>query len=286
MRGGQWQAYYLMGGLAAKGHRVRLLAPAGSPLLKAAQAQRLDARPLRGPFLSATDADLVHAHDARAHTLGLLSRRPLVVSRRVGFPIRRTLASRLKYRRASQYIAVSNYVKQVLEEGGVEPEKISVVYDGVSIGAAPIRSERRITALALDSDDPGKGKRIVEEAAAIAGVPVSFSKDLVRDLPDAAIFVYITDLEGFGSAVLLAMTAGTPVLASRTGGIPEAIEDGDSGLLTGNEPAAVAAGMRRLLDDREFAQALARRARARVEQCFALERMVSDTIRVYQRILS
>ena len=287
MRGGQWQALYLAAGLAAQGYRARLLAPAGSPLLQAAQAQRLDAKPLHAPFLlaGAGDAELVHAHDARAHTLALLSRKPVVVSRRVAFPIRRTLASRLKYKHAAHYIAVSNFVKQVLAAGGVEPEKLSVVYDGVPVGQAPIRSEHRITALALDSDDPGKGKRIVEEAAALAGIPICFSKNLVRDLPDAAVFVYITDLEGFGSAVLLAMAAGTPVLASSVGGLPEVIEDGDCGLLTGNEPHAVAAGLRRLLDDRTFARALATRARARVERCFPVERMVRETIRVYERIL-
>jgi len=286
MRGGQWQALYLMGGLAAAGHGVRLLAPAGSPLLKAAQARRLDARPLRAPFVMAPRFDLVHAHDARAHTLGLLIRKPVVVSRRVAFPIRRTLASRLKYRRAAHYIAVSHYVKDVLVAGGVEPEKISVIYDGVPAGETPIRSEHRITALAIDSDDPGKGKKVIEEAATLANVPVCFSKNLLRDLPDAAIFVYITDLEGLGSAVLLAMAAGTPVLASRVGGLPEAVEDGESGLLTSNEPRAVADGILRLLNDRKLAEALAGRARARVEQQFSLERMVNETVRVYERILS
>ena len=287
MRGGQWQALYLAGGLAAHGHRSRLLAPAGSPLLQAAQAQRLDARPRHAtfPLAGAGDADLVHAHDARAHTLALLSRKPVVVSRRVAFPIRRTVASRLKYKRASHYVAVSNFVKGVLVDGGVESEKISVVYDGVPVGEAPIRAEHRITALAIDSDDPGKGKRIVEEAATLADVPVCFSKNLARDLPDAAVFVYITDLEGLGSAVLLAMAAGTPVLASSVGGIPEMIRNGETGLLTSNEPREVAVALRRLLDDRNFAQTLAARARSRVEICFPVERMVQETIRVYERIL-
>ena len=288
MRGGQWQALYLARGLAAQGHRSRLLAPAGSPLLEAAHALRLDARPLHAPFLlaGAGDAHLVHAHDARAHTLALLSRKPVVVSRRVAFPLRRSVATRLKYRHAKHYIAVSNFVKRVLIDGGVEAERISVVYDGVPVDPSPLRSEHRITALALDSDDPGKGKKIIEEAAALAGIPVCFSKNLPRDLPDAALFVYITDLEGFGSAVLLAMAAATPVLASAVGGLPEIIQDGHTGLLTSNDPQAVAAGLRRLLDDRDFAQTLAARGRARVERCFPVERVVEETIRVYERILS
>ena len=74
MRGGQWQALYLLLGLAERGHRVRLLAPAGSPLLQAALAQQLDARPLRVKDLAGawSGADLIHAHDARAHTLAVL----------------------------------------------------------------------------------------------------------------------------------------------------------------------------------------------------------------------
>ncbi len=46
MRGGQWQALYLMRGLIAAGHRARLLAPAGSPLMNAAAAQQVDAQPV------------------------------------------------------------------------------------------------------------------------------------------------------------------------------------------------------------------------------------------------
>ena len=63
--------------------------------------------------------DLVHAHDASAHTLGLLARLPLVVARRVVFPIR----SRWKYRRADHFIAVSEAARRVLCQGGVPERK-------------------------------------------------------------------------------------------------------------------------------------------------------------------
>ena len=288
MRGGQWQALYLMRGLLLRGHRIRLLAPRGSPLFQAAKSQTMDIQPLRLDSLigSLAGFDVLHAHDARAHTIGMLSPRPLVVSRRVAFPLGRTLGSRLKYQRAKHYIAVSEFVKSTLLEANVPADRISVVYDGVPIGPAPVRSEHRTTVLALDSGDPGKGKRIIEEAAERADVPVQFSDNLPRDLPEAALFVYITDLEGLGSAALLAMAAGAPVLASRVGGLPEIIEDGVSGLLTSNQPDAVAAQIVRLLSDRLFATRLATVARARVEQRFSIEHMVSDTIHVYEGVLS
>jgi hypothetical protein len=286
MRGGQWQALYLIRGLIAAGHRARLLAPAGSQLMQAAAAQQVDVQALSigRAVRGAAGVDLVHVHDARAHTIALVLQKPLVVSRRVAFPIGRSLASRWKYRRATHYIAVSQCVKHVLVDAGVDAERISVVYDGVPVDSWPKTGDRS-RVLAVDLEDPGKGKKLIEETAALADIPVHFSDNLIRDLPEAAVFVYITDLEGLGSAVLLAMAAGAPVLASRVGGLPEIVEDGVTGLLTSNEPQAIAKLVQRLLTDRPLALRLAARARSRVEKEFSLDRMVSETLRVYERIL-
>jgi len=287
MRGGQWQAFYLLRGLAEAGHAVRLLAPGGSPLLQAAQAQQLDARRLRWTAIPAalSGADLVHAHDARAHTLGLFLGKSLVVSRRVAFPVRRGWPSRWKYRRASHFIAVSQFVKGELLDAGVPAGRISVVYDAVP-GYVSESDAERTRVIALDSEDPAKGKRILEQAAALADVPVHFSKNLTRDLPRAALFVYITESEGLGSAALLAMAHGAPVLASRVGGLPEIVQDGVTGLLTSNQPEDIARAMQHLLADRTLAARLAARAKARVEKEFTIERMVSATAAIYERILS
>lgn len=285
MRGGQWQALHLMAGLAERGHKVRLLAPAGSPLLQAAADQKLDSRVLnvmaviaaRGAF------DLIHAHDARAHTLAIMTGIPVVVSRRVAFPVQRTLLSRWKYRRASHYIAVSECVRRTLMEAGIDPIKITVVYDGVPVPPT-VSAGPRTRVVALDSDDPLKGKKIVERAAALAGIKVHFSKNLLEDFPQAALFVYITDLEGLGSAALVAMANGVPVLASRIGGLPEIIEDGVTGFLTSNEPEQIAHAIKRLLADPPFASSLAAHARARVEEGFSVRRMIEETVRVYQKV--
>jgi Glycosyl transferases group 1/Glycosyltransferase Family 4 len=288
MRGGQWQALYLMRGLAAAGHQVRLLTPAGSPLMEKMQADGVDARPLGIAALggATSGVDLIHAHDARAHTLALLGGKPAVVSRRVAFPVRRGVGSRWKYGRAAHYIAVSQCVKRTLIEAGILAERITVVYDGVPIELPPPKSEGRSGVVALDSDDPQKSKKIVEQAAALANVPVRFSKNLFQDLLRAAVFVYITESEGLGSAALLAMAAGAVVLASRVGGLPEIVEDGVTGLLTSNEPRTVANGIERLLGDPELAARLSAAARARVEQQFTIERMMNQTVQVYERMLS
>jgi len=288
MRGGQWQALYLIRGLAVAGHRVRLLAPHDSPLLQTAVAEGIDASPLTLASIPSaiSGVDLNHAHDARAHTLSTATSKPLVVSRRVAFPVRRGLASRWKYGRAAHYIAVSQYVKQSLLDAGIPPDRISVVYDGVHAGPEPPPLEGRTLVVALDSDDPGKGKEILEKVATLTKIPVHFSKNLTEDLPRARAFVYITDLEGLGSAALLAMAAGAPVLASRVGGLPEIVEDGVTGLLTSNRIRDIASGLQRLLTDCALTAQLASTARNRVAGDFTVERMVNETLHVYERILS
>jgi glycosyltransferase involved in cell wall biosynthesis len=287
MRGGQWQALYLIPALHARGHHARLLAPKDSPLLKVALDQGLDASALRLAKLpsESTRADLIHAHDARAHTLVAALGKPLVISRRVAFPVQRNPASRWKYRRATQFIAVSEFVKATLLEAGVDPDRIAVIHDGVPI--PPLANvANRSGVLALDSDDPGKGKPVIQQAAKLANVAVSFSTNLSSDLPQAELFVYVTDLEGLGSAVLLAMAHGTPVLASRVGGIPEIIDDGVTGALTSNDPRDIASAIQRLLSDSALRARIAANGRARVEQDFSIDRMVSKTLQVYERILT
>jgi Glycosyl transferases group 1/Glycosyltransferase Family 4 len=286
MRGGQWQALYLMRGLRALGHQIRLLTPDGSPLMQLAVEDGIDARPLGIAALagSTSGVQLIHAHDARAHTLALLGGKPAVVSRRVAFPVRRGVGSRWKYARAAHYIAVSQCVKQTLLDAGIAAERITVVYDGVPIQA--VKRESRSGVVALDSDDPGKCRQIVEQAAAIANIPVRFSKDLVPDLQTAAVFVYITELEGLGSAALLAMASGAVVLASRIGGLPEIVQDGVTGLLTSNDPSSIAQGITRLLNDPVLARRLSTAARIRVEKDFTIDQMVTGTVEVYERMLS
>src|SRR5947208_11167752 len=112
MRGGQYQVLLLLNGLREKGHYPILLAREGAPLSKAAEAagHRVAPASLQSVWSWSQLSAVVHAHDARAHTLAAVaSRKPFVVSRRVAFPVKRTVLSRWKYRRAAAYLAVSEY---------------------------------------------------------------------------------------------------------------------------------------------------------------------------------
>ena len=286
MRGGQWQVLRLLEGLVQAGHDPLLLARGGSPLLEMAAGRGLAAKPLGIAALvrESSAAALVHAHDGRSHALAaVLARAPLVVSRRVAFPIRGSVASRWKYARARHYLAVSEHVREVLLKAGIPAEKITVVYDGVPSGKfAP--GGRRIVAPA--TEDPAKGSELLREAARLAGVEIHFSGNLEADLPQAAMLVYITRQEGLGSAALLAMAAGVPVLASRVGGLMEVVEDGESGILTENDPVAIAGAMSRMAGDVELLRRLGARARQRVREKFSEAAMVRGTLDVYRKVLS
>ena len=290
MRGGQWQVLRLMEGLRRESIDCTLLCPRASPLWDKARALRLDVRALGlwAVHRLSRQADLVHAHDARAHTLAAvlappLARVPLVVSRRVAFPIR----SRWKYRHASRYAAVSQFVKGVMLEGGVPEDKISVVYDGVPLGEPAAGGETRLeTVVAPASGDPRKGTALALEATRRAGVDLLLSRDLESDLAGAGLFLYLTQSEGLGSAILMAMAAGVPVVASNVGGIPEIVHHRENGWLAENEPEAIAAAVHELLSDRSLARGLAARARQTVAEKFSLDQMIHSTIHLYRQVLS
>ena len=262
MGGGQWQALYLAERLAG----ARLFARSGAPLSMEAAKRGVAAGSLFD------EADLIHAHDARAHTIAAIAgRKPLIVSRRVAFPIKRSFASRQKYARAAMYIAVSQLVAEQLREAEIPGERIRVVYDGVPIPAAPSVGE------------PGRVLALRSKSARIHGIDLQFVSDLWQDLSTASIFVYASELEGLGSAVLAAMAAGVPVVASRVGGLPEIVEHGRTGLLVddGDFKTAVLA----LIDDPQRAAEMGRCGRQLVQQKFTIDRMVEQTKRVYAEVL-
>ena len=283
MRGGQWQVLRLIEGLGAAGHQNTLLARGGSPLYAEARARGMDVHAWSSLSVArrSGEADIVHAHDARSHTVAALAAADrLVVSRRVAFLVKRNPASRWKYSRAAHFVAVSQHVKSLLMDAGIPASKITVVYDGVPVLPVSHGSE----VLIPESSDPAKGTVLAIEGAKLAGLAVRPSGNLESDLARAGLFLYITHSEGLGSAVLLAMSAGVPVIASNVGGLREIVVHERTGLLTANAPDAIAAAVRRLMDDRALAQTLAVRARSTVQQKFSVERMVAETVRVYEAV--
>lgn len=289
MRGGQHQVLLLLQALREAGHESTLLAREGGPLSKAAANRGFYVYPAgaREVWHHARTTDLVHAHDARAHTIAAVaSRRKFVVSRRVAFPLAKSVATFWKYHRAERFLAVSEFVAKQLERAGICREKIDVVYDAVQSEetAREWRAEYPIVALA--SRDPQKGRDLVEQAMEIAGVRVVFSKNLPEDLRQASMFLYITRSEGLGSAALLALSMGVPLIASRVGGLTEVFEDGVSGISVSNEAPAIAQAIHRILEQPAFAHALIEKGRERVQQRFTVKHLVQRTLSSYGRALA
>ena len=272
MQGGQWQVLYLVERLKD----AVLMAPDTSPLFMEARKRGLDARALSFVtlFKAARAADLVHAHDSRSHTLAAIARgAPLVVSRRVGFPMKTDAVSGQKYKAARMYLAVSKFVAGLLADRMIPVSRIRVVYDGVPVPARASSRTRGVVAIVKSG----------REAVLNAGVPVHFVSDLWPDLSTACVCVYWSEMEGLGSGALAAMAAGVPVIASRVGGLPELIEHERTGLLV-DGPDHLREALRRLTANPREAEEMGDRARQAVQEKFSVEAMVQATMEAYNEV--
>lgn len=268
---------HLLRGLRDRGgFALRLLAR--GPLLERALDEGFEAAAISMVAVAAAGAagfDIVHAHDAKSHTWASpFGRGRLVVSRRVIFPVKQTLLSGWKYAQAARFIAISQAVKAELQKAGVPSSKIDVVYDGVPVPerVIPYEDRPRDRYLCVVKDvpkpDPALG--------------LQFPVLLADEVPEARALVYLSDAEGLGSAALVAMANAVPVIASRIGGLPEAVEDGVSGMLIDGVDAGAALSALRADPERASRMGLAGREQAL--RMFSVDTMVDGTVKVYEKV--
>jgi L-malate glycosyltransferase len=350
-RGGQSQVLMTVNGLAEAGHDAILLAHDDGELRRrAGEGMRFLGFAPRSEFdvqagwqlarvLGNLGPDVIHAHDPMGVSLTAmalqmnpkLTARPLVVaSRRVDFHLKRHAFSRWKYRHVDVFIAASQLIGTILEQDGIEPDRIEVVHDGVDVGAI----DRQPLVDAHAAFWLPHGAPLVGNVAALAGHKgqkhlIGAAAKVVREIPDARflilgegelrallqeqiaalglerhvtlagfrpdvigleksfdVFVMSSITEGLGSAILEAMACERPVVASRTGGIPEAVQDGVTGLLVPpRDESTLAAAIIRLLRDPALRTSYGSAGRARVIREFSVDQLVAGTAAVYARRL-
>jgi len=115
------------------------------------------------------------------------------------------------------------------------------------------------------------------------------SQDAVWKLYDDATVVVMPSrwAEPFGLVALEAQLAGRPVIASRVGGVPEFVINGETGVLVLHDhPAALATAMRKLAGDPVTAARLAATARERAIKRFSIVRCAAEYEAVYQEAIA
>ncbi len=111
-----------------------------------------------------------------------------------------------------------------------------------------------------------------------------FRADVLALLKSVDVFVMSSVTEGLGTSVLDAMAASKPVIATRAGGLPEIVREGETGLLVPpGDHHALATAIERLIGDAPLRARMGEAGFARVREGFSVERMVADTLGVYHR---
>jgi glycosyltransferase involved in cell wall biosynthesis len=101
-------------------------------------------------------------------------------------------------------------------------------------------------------------------------------------LAGAAVFPSIGD-DAFPNAVVEAMASGVAVVATRSGGIPEAVVDGETGLLVPfRDPQGIAEALLRLAGDPATARSMGEKGRLRALECFDWSRLTDELLAVFE----
>lgn len=138
----------------------------------------------------------------------------------------------------------------------------------------------------------GELEPILRKEAAACGVDrrlhlLGLRNDVGNLLAAADIFVLPSHSEGLPLALLEAMFAGRPIVATRVGEVPAVLADKEAGVLVDpGDPDQLAAAIDRLLGDAELSRTLAARARARAQAEFHVSRMVERYAELYRAALN
>jgi glycosyltransferase involved in cell wall biosynthesis len=260
----------------------------------------------------ASRPDVIHAYNpTMALAAGLASRRPGLVNLQGVAEEDWPSTVRLVRLSGLEPVACGPGVAAALEENGLPP--FATVPNAV--GPAPPPGERlgpeneklvlavgRLVeqknhelAIRAIAEVPGATLAIVgdgplrpelERLAAELGAPVIFTgvrRDARALMGSADLVVMPSRWEGLPLSALEALASGTPLVATNVRGLRELLTDGENALLVPEEPEALAAAIRRVLEDGELASRLADAGR-RVEGAGSEQALVDGFLAIYERL--
>ncbi|HEY8188551.1 MAG TPA: glycosyltransferase family 4 protein [Pyrinomonadaceae bacterium] len=195
-------------------------------------------------------------------------------------------------------------LKRALEQPRVEPAKPVVLYTGrIELNKGSLELLRSVNQVASRFPDveyvmAGGRHNSIDDHSLASALGKNATRDHVRllghvpwqQLADsyrrASVFVMPSYYETFGISVIEAMAFGLPVVATNVGGLPEVVEDGVTGILVppGNADA-LADAIVQLLRDPDLRARLGHAGRERVRSEFTIDRVVSQTLAVYESVI-
>jgi glycosyltransferase involved in cell wall biosynthesis len=248
-----------------------------------------------------------------------------VVTRRMDYPVRRSWYHHYLYnRQVDGIVAISEEIARLLAEGGVRREKIRVIHSGIDpapferarvgrksgppvIGTVAVLEERKGHRFLLEAAallkrqghrlnyrfaGAGSERKRLENMAVELGLKeevvfAGFVSDMPSFLSTIDVFVLPSIHEGLGVAVLEAMAAGKPVVATRVGGLPELVDDRVTGLLVPpKDSSALASAISHVISQSGLKQEMGAQAWKRVQRDFTAERMAERNEEFYYEILN
>lgn len=248
---------------------------------------------------------------------------PYLITRRVDNPLHQTITTRWAYHHAATVVCLSRAIARAVTDsvGPVTQAIIPSTYSRFAANtdiAAAIRATypgktligqvgkllahkgHDVTLAAarqLATTHPllqflilGDGPRRAELEAAARDLPnvtlLGHQRDIGNYLAALDLFVFPSLSEGLGSSILEAMQAGVPVIGADAGGIPDLIQDGETGLLVPPGDAdALTHALLRLLNDSALAARLVSGARAALPR-FSPQAMTDAYLALYHQLTS
>ncbi len=249
-----------------------------------------------------------------------------VCSRRVNFPLNNHLSRFKYNWLLERIVTVSESIRQTLIEDGVRPELVRVVYEGVDLDwidglrspGLPVPRRGLVVGMVAHLSAEKGHRTLLEAASRVAGRFPDTQYFLVGDgalrdelldytrqlglgdqvhftgfrndsdalMKEFDVFCLPSLSEGLSSAILSAMANRLPVIATQVGGIPELVQDGETGILTPpGESLPLSEALSRMLESESLRMSYGLAGRRRIEREFTLSLKLDQSERLLQDLL-